>query len=148
MLINLLFILIIYACHIAIVNVLRGLKNNIASGIDFSLTGGFLAGYWFGWKWGLILGCIFALSNNFVQMEFYPSMFILVPFTGLIGVWGSFVAFASLPLLPAVIGGIIVYAVVSDICMILFFGESDYVMMASFLLGSVVFNWIFFDLFF
>ena len=79
--IHFMYLLILYGAHIFLVNVLRGLKNNIASGVDFALTGGFLAGYWFGFKWGFIIGCIFALTNNIVQMEFYPSLFVLIPCT-------------------------------------------------------------------
>ncbi|MFT4303658.1 MAG: hypothetical protein ACMXYG_03770 [Candidatus Woesearchaeota archaeon] len=145
---NILLIMILYACHIGIVTVLRGLKNNIASGIDFSLTGAFLAGYWFGWKWGLIIGCIFAITNNIVQMEFYPSMFILIPATGLLGIWGSFVGFMGLPILSSVIIGVIVYAIITDIIMMTLLGERDFVMMGGFFLGSLLINWIFFDLFF
>ncbi|MCB9359399.1 hypothetical protein H6503_05690 [Candidatus Woesearchaeota archaeon] len=145
---NFLLITALYGAHIVIVNVLRGLKNNIASGIDFSLTGAFLAGYWFGWKWGLILGMIFALTNNIVQMEFYPSMFILIPATGVFGIWGSFVAFAGIPILGSVVAGVVVYAIITDVLMMTLFGERDFVMMGGFFLGSLVLNWVFFDLFF
>jgi len=142
------YLLILYGAHIFLVNVLRGLKNNIASGVDFALTGGFLAGYWFGFKWGFIIGCIFALTNNIVQMEFYPSLFVLIPCTGFMAIWGGVVAGLGLPVLSSVLIGVIVYAIVTDILMMTLFGERDFVMMGSFFLGSIVINWIFFDLFF
>jgi hypothetical protein len=138
----------LFGMHIMLVNVLRGLKNNIASGIDFALTGGFLAGYWFGWKWGFILGCIFAITNNIVQMEFFPSLFILIPCTGLMGFWGWIVATAGFPVLISVIIGVIIYAIITDVGMMTLFGERDFIMMGSFFLGSLVINWIFFNLFF
>jgi hypothetical protein len=146
--VHLILLLILYGAHVMLVNVLRGLKNNVASGIDFSLTGAFLAGYWFGWKWGLILGCIFALTNNLVQMEFFPSLFVLIPATGLLGVWGWITAIYGLPILSSVIIGVIVYAIITDLLMMTLLGERDFVMMGSFFIGSLVINWIFFELFF
>ncbi|MFT4343117.1 MAG: hypothetical protein ACMXYE_00035 [Candidatus Woesearchaeota archaeon] len=142
------YLLILFGGHVVLVHVLKGLKNSIASGIDFSLTGAFLAGYWFGWKWGFIVGIIFALTNNIIQMEFYPSMLLLIPMTGVVGIWGTFVAIYNLPILMSVLIGVIAYAIITDIGMMTLFGERDFVMMGSFFLGSLIINWIFFDLFF
>jgi hypothetical protein len=45
--IHFLLIVALFALHILLVSTMRGLKNNVASGIDFALTGAFLSGYWF-----------------------------------------------------------------------------------------------------
>ena len=142
------YILVLYAAHVLLVHVLKGLKNTVASGIDFSLTGAFLAGYFFGWKWGFIIGVIFGITNNIVQMEFFPSLMFLVPMTGVMGIWGALTVVMGWAVLPAVLVGVVFYALITDALMMFILGERDYVMMGSFFIGSLVINWIFFDVFF
>ena len=112
--------MMIYAAHVMIIHVLRGLKNNIASGVDFALTGAILGGLWFGWKWGLIIGCLFELTNYLVQMEFWPSMFLLIPLVGLVGMWGALVALLGIPIMTGVFVGIVLYWIASSAGMMLY----------------------------
>lgn len=146
--INFMYLLILYAAHVILVHVLKGLKNNIASGVDLALTGALLAGYWYGFKIGFIIGCIFELTNNLVQMEFNPSMFLLIPLVGVMGIWGSIIPLVGLPIMNSALIGITIYWITSSAGMMLLFGERDFVNMGSFFLGSIIINWIFFDLFF
>lgn len=141
-------ILLLYAAHIILIYAIRGLKRNIAAGVDFSLTAAILAGIWFGPKWGFIIGVIFEITNYFVQMEFYPSLLLLIPCTGLIGVYASFAFGLGIGIMPLALFGVLGYAIITDIGMFTLFGERDYVMMVCYFIGVMMTNWIFFDLFF
>jgi hypothetical protein len=141
-------ILLLLFAHISLVASLRGLKNNVASGIDFALTGAILTGYWYGFKWGFIMGCIFMFLNSLVTMEFWPSMFMTIPLTGIIGMWGAVMSFLSIPILTGAIIGVVAYAIICDTLMFILFGERDFVMFGMHFIGAMVINWIFFDLFF
>jgi hypothetical protein len=145
---NLLLLLILMGVHVTLVASLRGLKNNVAAGVDFALTGAFLSGYWFGFKWGFILGCIFMLSNFIATMEFWPSMFIMIPMCGFVGIWGALVPIMGIPIMTGIMAGVIGYAIINDFLMFTLFGEKDFIMFVMHFIGAIVINWVFFDLFF
>lgn len=147
-LLNFFAIILLYVAHIILVYSIRGLKKNIGAGIDFALTSAILGGIWFGPRWGFIIGVIFEISSYVVQMEFYPSLILLIPATGSVAIWASIATGLGLGIMPTVIIGVVAYAILTDIGMFLFFGERDYVMMVCYFLGVLMINWVFFDLFF
>jgi hypothetical protein len=145
---NLIAIILLYLAHIILVYSIRGLKRNIGAGVDFAITSALLSGMWFGPKWGFIIAVIFEITSYIVQMEFFPSLILLIPATGCVAIWASIATSIGIGLMPTVFIGVIAYAIITDIGMYLFFGERDFVMMACYLLGVLTINWIFFDLFF
>jgi len=141
-------ILILFAAHVVLVYNIRGLKQNIASGVDFAITAAIISGIWFGPKWGFIIGVIFEIASNVVQMQFFPSLLLLIPATGCVAIFASIMTGLGMGFMPMVFTAVIGYAILTDIGMYFLFGERDFVMMGCYLIGIIATNWIFFDLFF
>lgn len=145
---NIISIFILLAAHVVLVYSIRGLKHNVGAGIDFAITAAILSGMWFGPKWGFIIGVTFEIVSYVVQMQFFPSLLLLIPATGCVAIWASIATGMGMGIMPMVFIGVIGYAIITDIGMYFLFGERDFVMMACYLIGVVMINWVFFDLFF
>lgn len=146
--IRVLYLLIIYAANVITCHYFRALKHSVMSGVEFSLTGGFLAGYWYGWQIGFIVGCIFMLTSYLVALQMFPSVMYLVPLCGLLGIWGAGAASMGVGVFNGAMIGVVGYCLLSNTGLFLIFGERDFVMMLSYFLGAVLVNWIFFEAFF
>ena len=147
-LLNIGAIIILFAVHVVLIYNIRGLKQNIAAGIDFAITAAILSGIWFGPKWGFFIGVIFEIASNVVQMQFFPSLLLLIPATGCVAIWASIATSMGIGLMTIVFTSVIGYAILTDIGMFFLFGERDFVMMICYFIGIIATNWIFFDLFF
>lgn len=149
MLLHLLCLLILLILNVIVIFHLRGLKSSVAAGIEFTLTGIFLAGYWLGYKWGIIIGIIFILSSYLSQIDVInPYMLITFPLSIIVSIAGAFTAQANFSIITSAICVIAVYCLLSDLLMTKLLGESDYVQLFMYDIGAILVNYVFFRMFF
>lgn len=127
---------------------LRGLKSSVAGGLDLTLTGTFLAGYWFGYKWGLILGIIFMITYYAISVDFGLHSVLNTIVCALMSITAATMSNIGMPIPIAGITSVIIYCVISDLSAIIMLGERNLFSLFMFDFGAIFMNYIFFKMFF
>jgi len=141
-------IVAIFVVNLYFLHKYRSLKSTVLGGIDFTLTGAFLAGYWFGYKIGIIFAFVFMLSYYAISLDFGMHSISNMLVVCILGVIGAFSASIGANILTAALVGIIFHCLLSDIIAIAVLGESDILSLFMFDFGAIFFNYIFFKVFF
>ncbi|MFH1398763.1 MAG: hypothetical protein ABIG95_01475 [Candidatus Woesearchaeota archaeon] len=141
------FILLgIFLLNLYVLNKFRALSR-VAAGIDFTLTGAFLAGYWFGFKTGFYIGLLFMLSYYAMTLDFGMHTIINTVLCGIVGLIGAFAFQSGIQAKIAGIATVIIFCLLSD-SISLWIGERDFFSLFMFDAGAILFNFIIFRIFF
>lgn len=145
---NVLILLLIFVINIILIVKLGKLKEHVAAGFELTLAGCFLAGYWFGFIWGIVIAIIFMATSYFAQLSFSPAMLVTIPSSAILGIFGAIVASAGWTVASSAIIGIIVYCILTDVLIVLIFGSEDIFLYLLSDLGAIFINTFMFKLFF
>lgn len=143
-----LIIIALFILNIILIIKLGPYKAHIASGIELTLTGGFLAGYWFGYLTGIMVSVVFMLSSYIASMSFSPSMLITVPGSVILGIIGAYCASLSIDITSIAIMGVILYCIITDLIILKVFGHEYFFDCVISDMGAVFINTFVFILFF
>lgn len=119
---------------------IKNIKNNIAAGVDLVIIGALLSGYWFGWRWGFIVGMLLRLSVYIITMEYDTGMIYAIPSAGVAGIIGGIFGLFSLPLFLGAIFAVLTYMTVYYSIRIIIFGDNNFFMMFLEAFGLVIVN--------
>ncbi|MBN1275421.1 hypothetical protein JXA12_03960 [Candidatus Woesearchaeota archaeon] len=134
-------LLLIFIANVILVRKLLPYQETIARGVEITLVGALLSGYWFGPKAGLLLGGAFIASSFAASAYIGPELLVALPAGMLLGLFGAAAAKTGISIGTAGVMGILLYCAVIDIILIKAFGEDDYLGMAVSDLGLIATNW-------
>lgn len=141
-------LLLLFVGNIILIRKLAPYRETFAGGIELTLAGVFLAGYWFGTKTGILLGIVFMASSYLANFDITPSMIITLPASALLGAFGAMMANTSASIVAAAMIGVVGYCVICDLLMVKILGEEDYFNMIATDAGIIAVNLVMFRLFF
>lgn len=141
------YIILIFVFNSLLTLTIRKMKNNLGAGVDLVLIGALLAGHWFGWRWGIIVGMLLRLSIYIITMEYDTGMIYAIPVAGIPGLIGAIVTFFSIPLFTGVVIAVFTYLAVYYSIRLFIFGDTNYVMMTIEAFGLIVVNIVIFRFF-
>lgn len=145
---RLLVLLLLFVANVVLIRKLAPYKETLAGGIELTLAGVFLSGYWFGAKTGILLGLLFMVSSYLVNFDISPSMFIAIPISVLLVLFGAIAAKSGMTLAGTAMIGILIYCIVTDLVFIKLVGDNDYYNMFMTDAGILATNWLVFHLLF
>lgn len=141
-------IILLFVVNIILIRKTGSWKSSIAAGFELTLTGAFLAGYWFGIGAGIWVAMIFMLSSYLATIDISPSMLITIPVSTVVGIAGAIAANSGGSILAFALGGIILHCLISDVILLALMGKEEFLSYLVSDLGHIVVNTTVFRVFF
>jgi len=143
---NYIYLIIIFVVNILIIIVTRK-HSTMVAGLDITLTGCFLSGYWLNFSSGVLISLLFMISSYVALIDITPTMLITIPVSFIVFICGTLTASTNIPIMVGVIIGLLLYSLISDLLIFKVFGTEDVFLIMFSDIKMFVSNILFFRIF-